>query len=432
MEQQPHSTEHSEHHHHHSTEHSEHRHHHHHHRRRRKSKSGRSAKKSRYLLLNVLFLMVAITVCVVAILVKIPTPGGKAPVGGASSVESLGVGDATIQLELPFFKSDVYLIEKRLQGYLNREHAEIKEYKKEDERLDKGLPVTLAFRVNGLPPEYTVASSQIDVSEDPAFTAPQTYKLKRDENRAEVYHLKTNTRYYYRVTATLSNGATLSAQSEFHTADTPRILSIDGAVNVRDIGGWKTTDGKTVRQGLLYRGSELDGASEKDFCITPKGLSTMLDTLGIRTDLDLRSELANPNGTDALGASVEHIYFDALHYTDIFSEYGEFVVKRLFTRLAEESCYPAYLHCAYGMDRTGTMCFLLGALLGVREEDLLREYRLSELYYGWADNGMIKSFANKLSEREGDTLKDKAESFVLSTGVTKEQIESIREIFLAE
>lgn len=431
MEQHHHSTEHTEHHHH-SSSGSGHSHSHHHKSRRRKSKVKRVLKKNRYLFINIAAILVAVTVCIVAITIKIPVPGGAEGNNGSDSIEALNVGDATVRLEIPFFKSDVLLIEKGLQAYLDDPYAEIDEYKKEDVRLDVGLPVTLAFRVKGIPPEYTVVSSKIEVSEEATFADSQVYELKRDEYSADVYHLKTNTQYHYRVTSTLSNGLLLSAQSSFKTADTPRILSIDGVVNVRDIGGWKTTDGKTIRQGLLYRGSELDGATEKDFCITPKGLGTMLDTLGIRTDLDLRSSTVNTTGTDALGAGVQHIYFDALNYTDIFSEYGNSVVKRVFTQLADESRYPIYLHCAYGMDRTGTMCYLLEALLGMSEEDMMREYRLSELYYGWADRGMMQSFANKLGEWEGETMQEKAEAYLLSVGITAEQIAQIKEIFLED
>ena len=36
-----------------------------------------------------------------------------------------------------------------------------------------------------------------------------------------------------------------------------------------------------------------------------------------------------------------------------------------------DASYPIYMHCTYGMDRTGTMCYLLGALLGMSEEDIV-------------------------------------------------------------
>ena len=71
----------------------------------------------------------------------------------------------------------------------------------------------------------------------------------------------------------------------FHTdAQAPRMLYVDGISNVRDIGGFYTADGKKrVKQGLLYRTSEMD----THVTITEEGKKTFYE-LGIRTDLDIR------------------------------------------------------------------------------------------------------------------------------------------------
>ena len=97
-------------------------------------------------------------------------------------------------------------------------------------------------------------------------------------------------------------------------------------------------------------------------------------------------------------------------------------------------------HCAIGRDRTGTVTTTILALLGVDEEMLIREYMLSfNSVSGNADNvpgyqmvGNIKNFIHGLKQY-GDSnasLAEHTEAFLLSIGVTPEQIQAIRDISL--
>ena len=83
------------------------------------------------------------------------------------------------------------------------------------------------------------------------MTNPQVYTQKRTS--LYVYNLKIATTYYWSVSA----GDVVSDVSSFSTADCqPRNIYCDGVTNMRDLGGWKTTDGKRVKQGLLYRSGQ--------------------------------------------------------------------------------------------------------------------------------------------------------------------------------
>ena len=151
----------------------------------------------------------------------------------------------------------------------------------------------------------------------------------------------------------------------------------------------------------------------------------MLNEFGIKTDMDLRGQ--NPGMMDALGSRVDHKYYNMVMYGDIFTEAGKERIRNVFADLANPDNYPIYLHCTYGCDRTGTVCYLLEALLGVSEEDCLKEYGLSNLTF---EN--IKLVESGLQAYAGNTLKEKAEAYLLSCGVTKEQIQSLRTIFLED
>jgi protein-tyrosine phosphatase len=237
-----------------------------------------------------------------------------------------------------------------------------------------------------------------------------------------VYNLRTGTEYFYNGIFTLTDGTKLTLSGSFKTEAGPRLMHIDGLVNVRDLGGWITADGKTVKQGLLYRGSEMDGLVEEKFKLTPQGLEQM-KALGIKTDLDLRHE-----GETVLEG--EHILYNAIQYEYAFTDAGKDAVRRLFADLADPANYPAYLHCTYGADRTGTMCYLLLGLLGVSDADLKRDYELTALYYGCVSPAQMDPFVAKIAALPGENTQARVEYFLESAGVTRDQMDSIRQIFL--
>lgn len=63
----------------------------------------------------------------------------------------------------------------------------------------------------------------------------------------------------------------------------PRFIYVDGISNMRDAGGWRTKDGRRIRQRMVFRGSEMNS----HVTISPKGIETILNDLKIRTDLAL-------------------------------------------------------------------------------------------------------------------------------------------------
>ena len=122
-----------------------------------------------------------------------------------------------------------------------------------------------------------------------------------------------------------------------------------------------------------------------------------------------------------------HKYYDMVMYEGIFTYEGMLKIRKIFSDLADPSIYPVYLHCTYGCDRTGMVCYLLEALLGVSPDDCLREYGLSDLPLKH-----ILTVEEGLRRYQGNTLKEQVESYLLWCGVTAEEIASIRTIFLGE
>lgn len=344
---------------------------------------------------------------------------------------SVATTNDTIRVEIPVYRGEQAIVNSVVQEYMQADVTAkasdvIAGKWSEKDRSDISVPVELTYTVTGLPKGEKLATAVFQVSETDDFSASSELAPQQGSNSVLVYNLKRNTRYQYRVILTTESGIRVITQNSFITADHPRFLTVDGIRNVRDIGGWTTEDGKTVQQGLLYRGSEMDGREEKTYSLTSAGMATMQKELGIQMEIDLRG----PGYQDSLGAGVQYFSCNMAEYDTCFkAEYGE-EIRKLFAQLAKPENYPVYLHCTYGTDRTGTVCALLEALLGVKQDQLIRDYKLSVMLQGGLQEERFDDFLKELMKYEGDTLQNKAENYLLSVGVTQAEIDSIREIFL--
>ncbi len=259
--------------------------------------------------------------------------------------------------------------------------------------------------------------------------------------------------YYWKVLGVYSDEPLGGGKIKIKDAPV-RWVKIDGVSNVRDIGGWKTTSGKTVKYEKIYRGAMLDK-------ITDTGLDT-LKALGVKTDIDVRSTESWDTHNAVPKTGLNYYFLNTPYsYEAVLNEsYRDEVTakyQKMFELLSDESNYPVYLHCGGGTDRTGLDTFILNGLLGVSYEDLTRDYELTS-YAGadrWRGNGTGGTFAKddlihenvsnstvdatwgvlnkKFMESSYCTdgkLSTAIQNFLLDRGVTQEQIDSYKKIML--
>ena len=170
-----------------------------------------------------------------------------------------------------------------------------------------------------------------------------------------------------------------------------RLLPMDGAHNTRELGGYKTTDGKSVKWGMLYRSDKLSDISDTD--------QAYLQDLGIKKIIDFRSKEEKEEDPDIIPKGIDYIempisvdgamrskieavlkgetnkdvksfLIDAnkefvSNYTDVYED---------FLRNLIDDDGPALFHCTAGKDRAGFAAAITLIALGVSKEDVINDY----------------------------------------------------------
>ena len=222
------------------------------------------------------------------------------------------------------------------------------------------------------PVKFTWASTgkrTLYVSSSEDYSNASAVSVSSSATSSNVYNLIPGKTYYCR---TISASGTTYWETSFVPVGPFRALSITGASNTRDLGGWKTQDGRTVQYGKLFRGT------------APKNSSSELLGLGVKVEMDLRG-YPNTSGTaftsSPFGAEFIHrpvcqfMYGESSHLPGTSADDYQQAIREIIDCLSKGK--GVYFHCIGGADRTGTLSYLILALLGVKEADLCKEYELT-------------------------------------------------------
>ena len=320
-------------------------------------------------------------------------------------------------VRLPSFDSEVYLCSDSLANYYKGQTTFL-------QAVSSNQSAYQAFEFEYYFSNVKSATLELD---------GKSYDLNPLGTRFTIDNLIPGKTYQYTVRIYEKNSDSnepIVKEGAFTAAPSNRFVNLPGVANTRDIGGYDTSYGKKVKHGMLVRGSDIDGLVVSDFYLTDKSVA---DEFGFVYDMDLRGSDTFPdNYVSRLGSNVKHKFYGAPAYGSIFNKNNYSTLRTIFADLAEPSNYPMYMHCTHGADRTGTVIFLLQGILGVSEEDMNLEYKLTAFSFkGYEDSSRLDVISSGLEGVEGDTINEKIENFLVGTvGVKKEQIQSIRDIFL--
>ncbi len=191
-----------------------------------------------------------------------------------------------------------------------------------------------------------------------------------------------------------------------------RHISLQGIRNFRDIGGYETADGRTVRWGTLYRSGKLSLATDEDLaCISNLGIKRVFD---LRTPSE--DQLRLEENAIALGAQVNNLPMISDRILKIMKAVSlgspgeqhninaeELVIElyRSFVTDANSHCndliqtisdpvnLPALFHCNMGKDRTGFVSAITLLALGVSKETVYNDFMLSCQYISVDDEALL-------------------------------------------
>lgn len=178
-----------------------------------------------------------------------------------------------------------------------------------------------------------------------------------------------------------------------------RTLGLKTAVNLRDIGGYPTVDGRRVRWGRVYRSGTLNELSPED--------AAAIARLGLTAICDLRSAEEveeSPEQPERFGAAYHHTPVQVSRnsmrqlqamlfqpsrlsdimrasYNDVMLETNASLIGDMLRRMSAEENLPILFHCTAGKDRTGVIAAILLTTLGVPDDVIAADYALSNKFY---------------------------------------------------
>jgi len=182
------------------------------------------------------------------------------------------------------------------------------------------------------------------------------------------------------------------------TESPARHLNLAGASNFRDLGGYLTRDGRTVRWRQIFRSNHLGHLTDDDAAILRAlGVKSAFDFRGTgeRTealcgmpDITVHSLPVEPTVVAALRAiAASGTPLSADHAVEVMRDsYRSYVqqntprFRTLFAHLLEDRA-PLVIHCTAGKDRTGFACALILHTLGVPDDVISEDYLLTNQFY---------------------------------------------------
>ena len=261
---------------------------------------------------------------------------------------------------------------------------------------------------------------------------------------------------------------TLLFNDRYRVRVASRTVNVPGVQNFRDLGGYPVyAQHKRIRWGMLYRSARID--------LSQPATRDKLNHLGIRTVIDLHtpSESPLPAGTLPGQPRVVHIPIPVDCLTDILADIDQQRIqpdtigriverinrhivaanapafRQMFDILLDKEHYPAVIQCSTGKGRTGIASALVLNALGVNDDDIMTDYRLSRFNIPTAISYVYElpvrsqealitlfsareNFLNAAKDEIERTYGSVDEYLTKAVGLQKDELKDLRKILLVD
>jgi protein-tyrosine phosphatase len=176
-----------------------------------------------------------------------------------------------------------------------------------------------------------------------------------------------------------------------------RHLKLEGASNFRDVGGYPTSDGRSLRWRQIFRSNHLGHLTEADIAVVRSlGVKSAFDFRGAEErkaavcrveEIEVHSLPIEPTVVATLRARLQARALSSADALEIMREsYRGYVqlnthsFRELFAQILKDNA-PLVIHCTAGKDRTGFSVALVLHALGVPKEVIADDYLLTNRFY---------------------------------------------------
>jgi protein-tyrosine phosphatase len=203
---------------------------------------------------------------------------------------------------------------------------------------------------------------------------------------------------------------------------TKRHIRLDGQSNFRDIGGYKTIDGQTVKWGQVYRSGELPRLTDEDVAILQKLDIRMVHNFLLEEEIAQRGEDRLPEGATLVNNSIKTSADDLVLAVLDARKTGDFSIippdlnkeahrilaldgrdeyAAMIRAVIDPANRPFVFHCSHGVHRTGTATAILLSALGVSWETVREDYLLSNTFRAEENEKRIEQLTNEAANTLG-------------------------------
>ena len=226
-------------------------------------------------------------------------------------------------------------------------------------------------------------------------------------------------------------------------------VELKSVLNARELGGYQTADGVTVKSGLLLRTGRLDNISDEDKSILQNQYHVS-DVIDFRMDMERvktnfpdgaeyhhvdiiddsqLGEKADKGGLPEMSAGEFLQFIETAENLGIFGEnmYITFLENevgqkgyREFLEILVKAKGAVLWHCTSGKDRTGLAAMFILSVLGVDEDTIIKDYLLTNEYNAEKITKTRKYFLEKTNDEE---IAEKA--VLLMDGVSEKSMKNV-------